>query len=69
MKIKVTKKGTTYFPDEIRDLGYEGTLEVVSNFCVLVIPKPETKNIDIARSLEILVEDFRHRAKILKEND
>ena len=67
MKIKVTKKGTTYIPDEIRNLGYEGNLEIVSNFCVLVVPKPGAKNMDIARSLEILVEDFKHRAKIIKE--
>lgn len=66
-KIKVGDKGTTYIPDDLRDAGYIGDLDAIPNACVLIIPKPGAKNKDVARSLEIMAQDFAHRAEIAGE--
>jgi len=66
-KIKVGDKGTAYFPDDLRNKGYEGDLDAVPNACVLIIPKPGAKNRDVAKSLEIMAQDFAHRAEIAGE--
>ena len=66
-KIKVGDKGTAYFPDDLREKGYVGELEAIPNACLVVIPKPGAKNKDIAKSLEILAQDFKHRAQIAEE--
>lgn len=58
-----------YWPQELKESGYVGDLEVVSNACVLVIPKPGTRNRDIAKSLTIMAQDFAHRAEIAKERE
>lgn len=66
-KIKVGDKGTTYFPDDLRDKGYVGDLEAIPNACIIIIPKPGAKNKDVARSLEIMAQDFAHRAEMAEE--
>ena len=67
IRIKVGDKGTTYFSDDLRNEGYIGDLDASPNACVLIIPKPGAKNKDIARSLEIMAQDFAHRAEIAGE--
>lgn len=68
-RIKVGDRGTAYFSDDLRNDGYIGDLDAITNACVLIIPKPGAKNKDIVKSLEIMVQDFRHRAEIAEEED
>jgi len=69
IRLKVAEHGTTYFSDDLRRAGYVGDLEAIPNACVLVIPKPGAKNRDVAESLEYMVRDFEHRARIDGEDD
>lgn len=39
-RIKVGRKGSTYFSDDLRVDGYMGELEAIANACILVIRKP-----------------------------
>jgi hypothetical protein len=53
-----------YWPKELTQRGYTGEMEALPNACVVVIPKPNAKDKDVAKSLRILAEDFDHRAEI-----
>jgi hypothetical protein len=53
-----------YWPKELTQKGYAGEMEAIPNACVVVIPKPNAKDKDIAKSLRILADDFDHRAEI-----
>jgi len=69
-KIKIagdTEYPRPYWPKELKEEGYVGELDMIPNACTIVIPKPGTKNRDIARSLQILAEDFLHRADMSGE--
>ena len=66
-KIKVGETGTTYFPDDLRGKGYVGDLDAIPNACIIIIPKPGAKNKDVAKSLEIMAQDFKHRAEMAGE--
>lgn len=61
---KTAKHPRPYWPKELKEQGYIGTLDAIPNACIVVIPKPKAKNKDIAKSLLILAEDFKHRAEI-----
>lgn len=63
----ITENPRFYWPKELREQGYVGTLNAIPNACIVVIPKPKAKNKDIAKSLLILAEDFKHRAEIEEE--
>ena len=65
--LSIMGRGHTYFPDELREKGYTGKVEVIPNACVLVIPKPGADDKDVAKSLRILAQDFDHKAKIKKQ--
>jgi len=69
IRLKVGEKGIVYFSDDLRRAGYVGNLEAIPNACVMVIPKPGAKNRDIAESLEYMIKDFDHRARLEGEND
>ena len=69
IRLRVGERGTVYFSDDLRRAGYTGDLEAIPNACVMVIPKPGAKNNDIAESLEYLIKDFQHRARLEGEND
>lgn len=68
IRLKVGEKGIVYFSDDLRRAGYVGNLEAIPNACVMVIPKPGAKNRDIAESLEYLIRDFNHRARLEGED-
>jgi len=53
-----------YWPKELTQKGYTGEMEAILNACVVVIPKPGAKNQDIAESLEYMIRDFGHRARL-----
>jgi len=67
-KINVPKNRNSrpYWPKELYDEGYIGNLNATPNACVVVIPKPGAKHKDVAKSLEILAQDYNHRANIEK---
>jgi len=70
MKIKIAgdiEYPRPYWPKELKEEGYVGELDMIPNACIIVIPKPKAKNKDIAKSLLILAEDFKHRAEMLGE--
>lgn len=69
IRLRVGERGTVYFSDDLRRAGYTGDLEAIPNACVMVIPKPGAKNSDIAESLEYMVKDFNHRARLEGENE
>lgn len=62
--LTVMPTGHTYIPEELKDKGYKGKLEAIPNACVLIIPKPGSKNYDVAESLETMATDFRHKARL-----
>ncbi len=71
-EIRVNKKlkhPRSYWPKELVKKGYSGKLEVTADACVLVIPKPKTRKRDIAKSLQLLVDDFLHQAEMEKEKE
>ena len=60
-KIKIGKKGTTYIPDELRDDGYVGWIEFLSNARTVTLIKPETSLEDVEKSLRIILQDVKLR--------
>jgi hypothetical protein len=57
-----------YWPKELKDSGFKGDLKIYEAVCVLAIPKPDAREQDIAKGLELLAEEFKYRAKI-KEHE
>lgn len=69
IRLRVGDRGTVYFSDDLRRAGYTGDLEAIPNACVMVIPKPGAKNRDVAESLEYMIKDFNHRARLEGETE
>lgn len=70
LKINVNEKiknPRCYWPKELIMAGWHGALQIKANACVLVMPKPDAKAKDIARSLEILALQYKHDAEIAGE--
>lgn len=68
--IRVDKKtGMTYFPKEIRQEGFVGEIEGLSNALTFTLIKPGTSLADVARSLRIVLRDIelRREQDILEE--
>ena len=61
IKLKVQKSGQVYFPDELRNEGYDGELEALPNHFSLVIPRPGATLREIKRSLEIIAQDLQNQ--------
>jgi len=51
-----------YWPGELVSAGYVGKLQVFEGSFAIVIPKPGAATKDIAKTLELLAQDFRYRA-------
>jgi hypothetical protein len=68
-KIKVGKKGTAYFSDDLRSEGYVGDLTVIPDACAAVLEKPGATPKDIARSLEILKAHYEHLAEMEEKDE
>ena len=62
--IRVDKKtGMTYFPKEIRQEGFVGEIEGLSNALTFTLIKPGTSLADVARSLRIVLLDVELRSE------
>ncbi|MBA7563743.1 hypothetical protein ES708_05403 [subsurface metagenome] len=62
--IKVDPRtGVTYFPREIRKEGFVGQIEGLPNALTFTLIKPGTKLADVAKSLDIILQDIALRIK------
>jgi len=60
--IKVDPRtGVTYFTKVIRKEGFVGEIEGLPNALTFTLIKPGTKLVDVAKSLEILLQDIELR--------
>lgn len=64
MRIRVSKKGSAYFSDDLRQEGYVGDLNVVPDACAAIMEKPGADPMDIAKSLEVLKAHYEHLAEL-----
>lgn len=69
IKVPSRKNSQPYWPNELRDAGYVGELKILEGFCVLIIPKPDATNRDIAKTLELMAQDFKFRAQKDERNE
>jgi len=63
IKVPDKKNSQPYWPNELRDEGYVGFLQVHEGFCSLVILKPDTPSKDIAKDLKNLAQRFEYKAE------
>lgn len=60
--IRVDKKtGMTYFPKEIRQEGFIGKIDGLPNALTFTLIKPGTSLADVARSLNVILQDIKLR--------
>jgi len=64
INIPASKPARVYWPENLKDNGYSGTLEIREGVCTLVIPKPGAKSKDIAKDLELASREFRNKAEM-----
>jgi len=57
------KTGITYFPKNLRDEGFVGRVEGLPNALTITLIKPGTKLADVAKSLDIILQDIALRIK------
>jgi len=55
-KIKISE--ITYFPKELREVGFQGEVEFLSNDGVVVLLKPETDISIIIKSLRLIIKQL-----------
>jgi len=60
-KISIPEKPPirVYWPENLKDDGYGGQLEIRQGVCSLVIPKSGAKSKDIAKDLELASREFK----------
>jgi len=57
------EKPRIYWPRELKEGGYTGKLKILEGFSAVVIPRPRASNKDLAKTLELMAQDFRYRAQ------
>ncbi len=63
--IKVDDRtGVTYFPKEIRKEGFIGAVEGLPNARTFTLIRPGTKLTDVAKSLELVMAEIKHRIEL-----
>ncbi|GAI43603.1 unnamed protein product [marine sediment metagenome] len=61
-QIKINPKtGIAYFPDNIRQEGFEGTVELLANAKTVTLFLPGASLEEIEQSLQIILDDIRLR--------
>jgi len=63
IKIPEAKHPRPYWPLTLVEESYTGELHIFEGFSAIVIPKPNASSKDIAKTLELLTQDFKYRAK------
>ncbi len=64
IKVPDRKSSQPYWPEELRNEGYLGTLNIYIGVCSLVIPKPNASSKDIARDLKLLAQQFEYKGEV-----
>ena len=64
IKVPNRRNSQPYWPNELRDAGYVGSLQIHEGVCSLVIPKPSAPSKDIAKDLKILAQHFEYKAEL-----
>jgi len=64
IKVPDKRNSQPYWPNELRDAGYVGPLQIHEGVCSLVIPKPTALSKDVAKDLKILAQHFEYKAEI-----
>jgi hypothetical protein len=64
INIPDSKPSRVYWPENLKNNGYSGELDIREGVCTLVIPKPGAKSRDIAMDLELASKEFRNKAKM-----
>jgi len=68
-KIKINPEtGIAYIPDDIRNEGFVGTVELLANAKTVTLLHPEASLEEIERSLLIIIDDIRLRMGKPAEN-
>lgn len=63
IKIPDVPRPRPYWPLTLKKEGYIGELKIFEGFSAIVIAKPEASSKDIAKTLELLTQDFKYRAQ------
>lgn len=63
IKVPVKQYSQPYWPEELRKGGYTGTLKIYEGFSAIIIPHPQATTKDIAKTLQLLADDFKYRAE------
>ena len=67
INIPEKKPPRVYWPENLKDNGYKGQLDIREGVCTLVIPKPGAKSKDIAMDLELASKEFKNKAGMEEE--
>lgn len=62
-KVKFYPRGRAYFGDDVENAGYKGDVPTIPNAITITVIKPNSKLIDVKRSLEITLQDIELRIK------
>ena len=62
IKVPVKRYSQPYWPQELREEGYIGALKIFQGFSAIIIPHPQATTKDIAKTLQLLADDFKYRA-------
>lgn len=68
IKVPNTKHRRIYWPQSLIDEGYVGDLKCYEGFSAIVIAKPGASAKNVAKTLELLMQDFKGRAQMEEES-
>lgn len=64
--LKISDRGMVYIPDELRNDGFTGHVEYLTNGKVVTLMRPKTTLEEVKRSLEITIQDIEVRQGMAK---
>ena len=59
--LKVSQKGVTYIPDELRNDGFTGSIDYLANAKTVTLMRPGASLDEIEESLRIILRDIKLR--------
>lgn len=63
IKIPDVQRPRPYWPLMLKREGYIGELKIFEGFSAIVITKPNASSKDIAKTLELMAQDFKYRTQ------
>ena len=64
LKVQINNTGTTYWPKQLRDDGFEGEMEVKNCGCIVFMIKPGSTHKQIIQSLETAIVNEKLNSRI-----